>query len=503
MKASTENNDTYIESFIDRDIPIHKSARSVEAKWRKLDIVKWNRIGSRGRRVPVFPVALAGIAACLWLSASGQAGEKRPVVLKNAKIFTMGKAGVLENGMIVIRGARIEKIGPRLDIPPDAVVMDLAGRTVIPGLVGTASSLFLADRDRTIREEDLSFDADVLNGLDADDGAAGEVLRQGVTTVYLSSPAFRAIGGLGAVVKIKGKAGRPAEDVLRSSAGIEIKLDVQEDRKTSNLMRLIQYHKIRDAFVSAAEYAKTWDRYGKELAGYGTAIKDAKKNMGVQKPVKPERNEAYEVLLRAMKGEIPVRIEAHRADSILQAVRLAREFGLELVLLRAEEWPAVLLPEGSAISLLTHPWSDFRKSLMPGGKDGYRAEIMMTGQGDVFHSGFDMRLCEQGSPSKRDWKALSASRGLFALMPPDPFPCSARILRLSAALLVADGLSVEEALRTITVNAAKILGVFDRVGNLEEGKDADLVILDGEPLNTLSRIRTVMTDGLVVWDEKQ
>ena len=468
------------------------------------DVMIKKRVELRGRSGRRFPVFFGIVAACLWLQASGRAEEIKPVVLKNAKIFSMGKAGVLEKGMILIRGARIEKIGSSLDIPPDAVVMDLNGRTVIPGLVSTASSLFLSERDRMNRQEDASFDADVLKGLEADDGAVGDVLRQGVTTAYIASPGFKSIGGLGAVVKIKGKTGRPAEDILRPAAGIEMRLDILENQKTSNLIRLRQYHRIRDEFVSAVEYGKTWDQYKKDLAEYETAIKDVKAKNGAKEPVKPEKNEAHEVLLRAMKGEIPVRIEAHRADSIGHAVRLAGEFGLKLVLIKAEEGPDVLFPEeGVSVSLLTHPWADYRKSLMPGGKDGYRAEILQAGEGDFFFSGFDMRLYKEGPATKWDWKALSSSRNLFALMPPDSFPRSAPILRLSAAVLVAKGLSVEEALKTVTVNAAKILGVFDRVGSLEEGKDADLVILDGEPLNTLSRIRTVMTDGLVVWDEKQ
>jgi imidazolonepropionase-like amidohydrolase len=101
------------------------------------------------------------------------------------------------------------------------------------------------------------------------------------------------------------------------------------------------------------------------------------------------------------------------------------------------------------------------------------------------------------------WKELTKSEIPFALVPPDRFPLSARFIRFYASLLLSRSVSPEFALGAVTANAADILGVSDRVGSIEEGKDADLVVLDGEPLNSLAKIEMVFSDGKAVWERKR
>ncbi len=429
------------------------------------------------------------------------------VFLKNAKIYTMSAQGLLEKGMILIKDGKIEKIGPDIPTPSDAQVIDLSGKTIIPGIVCASSSLFLEEKDLQYSGEEKP-DTDILEGIHYFDPSSSQILKHGVTTVYISPVSFRFIGGLGAVVKVSsGESGKIK--ILKDKAALNIRLERLQDKKTSNVLRLTQYHRIRDQFKQAEEYRKEWADYIKKRNKYEDEKKklEEKKegepeNKPVKEPQKPKKDESKEILLQAMEKKIPVRFIVHRPDSILQALRLGQEFGLSIILERSEDWPYILdeLVEAS-VSLLSNPLLDYRKSLLPGGAKGYAAGFFQVKENDLFYS--DEESDRGLKPGKDSWGKLADSGIPFALVPPDRLPLSARFMRLYAAVLLSRGVSSEIALGAVTSNAAKILGVADRVGSLEEGKDADLVVLDGEPLNSLSKIDMVFRDGTAVWKRKR
>lgn len=450
----------------------------------------------------------------LFLSVSGLASDQ--VFLKNAKIYTMGVPGLLEKGMILIKDGKIEKIGPDIPTPSDAQVIDLSGKTIIPGMVCASSSLFLEEKDLQYSGEEKP-DTDILEGIHYFDPSSSQILKHGVTTVYISPVSFRFIGGLGAVVKVSsGESGKIK--ILKDNAALNIRLERLQDKKTSNVLRLTQYYKIRDQFKQAEEYRKEWADYIKKRKKYEDENKKleekkegedenkpAKKPPTAKKtkePQKPKKDESKEVLLQAMEKKIPVRFIVHRPDSILQALRLGQEFGLSIILERSEDWSYILDELGEAsVSLLSNPLLDYRKSLLPGGAKGYAAGLLQVKENDLFYS--DEESDRDLKPGKNSWGKLADSGIPFALVPPDRLPLSARFMRLYAAVLLSRGVSPEIALGAVTSNAAKILGVADRVGSLEEGKDADLVVLDGEPLNSLSKIYMVFSDGTAVWKRKR
>jgi imidazolonepropionase-like amidohydrolase len=437
-------------------------------------------------------------------------------LLKNAKIYTMGEPGVLEKGMILIKNGRIEMIGPEVMAPSDAKVLDLAGKIIIPGLVCASSSLFLEERDLHYPGEE-SPDVDILEGLHYFDPSIPKILEYGVTTAYISPVSFRSIGGLGAVVKVtSGESGRI--QILKDKAALNIRLERLEGKKTSNVLRLTQYHKIRDGFKQAQEYGKEWSDYRKKLKEYEDEKKElegkeeekpeerpVKKSPAAKKPKepkKPKRDEAKEILLLAMDKKIPVRFIVHRPDSLLQALQLGNEFGLNIILEEGESWPD-LLPElkEASVSLLSSPLLDYRKFLLPGGSKGYAAGLLPVNGDELFYS--DRESVSEAHPGRGSWEKLADSGIPFALIPPDRFPLSARFMRFYAAILSSHGLSFEFALGAVTANAAKILGVADRVGSLEKGKDADLIVLDGDPLDSLSKIEMIFVDGSTVWKRKK
>ncbi len=200
-----------------------------------------------------------------------------------------------------------------------------------------------------------------------------------------------------------------------------------------------------------------------------------------------------------MDKKFPVRIEAHRADSIHNALRLGEEFGLRIVLEKCEDWFKVL-PQltVASVSLLSNPLMDYRKSILPGGAKGYAAGLLKAKEEDFFYSGKESSGDSPSPKSTKNWSALGAGKIPLALIPPDNYPLSARYMRYYASLLVSQGLPEIEALKAVTSGPAEILGVSGRVGSLEEGKDADLVVLTGEPLNSLSKVEIVFVNGLKV-----
>jgi len=435
----------------------------------------------------------------IFLSVYGAASDQ--ILLKNAKIYTMGEMRILENGMILIKDGKIEKIGPDIPAPSGVQVFDLVGKTVIPGMVCASSSLFLENHDLQYSGEEKP-DTNVLEGLNYLDLHIPQVLKRGVTTVYISPVSFRFIGGLGAVVKvISGENGKI--QVLQENAALNFRLERLQDKKTSNVLRLTQYHKIRGLFKQAVEYRNEWAEYTGKLERYEDEKKklEEKEKAKQKEPQKPKKDEAKEILILAMDNKIPVRFIVHRPDAILQALQLGKEFGLSVILERGEEWPQLLheLAEAS-VSLLSNPLLDYRSYLLPGGTKGYPAGYFQVKETDLFYS--DKESVRGRDPGQESWGKLTDSKIRFALVPPDRFPLSAGFMRIYAAFLSSHGVSPEFALGAVTSEAAKILGVADRVGSLEEGKDADLVVLDGEALDSLSKVEMVFVDGTMAWEKK-
>jgi imidazolonepropionase-like amidohydrolase len=435
------------------------------------------------------------------------------ILLKNAKIYTMGAPGILSEGMILIKDGRIEKIGPDISVPSNVKVLDLSGKTIIPGLVCASLALFMEKKDLRHAGEE-SHDTDILEGIHYFDPQVPQILEHGITTAYISPVSFRSIGGLGAVVKVhSGEVG--SISILKDKAALNIRLDRLQDNKTSNVLRLIQYHRVRDQFKRAEEYRKEWTDYSKKLEKYEEENKKlevnkkeepkkkpAKKVPASKKPDKPKRDASKEILIRAMEKRIPVRFIVHRPDSILQAMRLSEEFGLRVILEQTEDWPQLLDEmDKASVSLLSNPVLDYRSFLIPGREKGYAAGFLQVQDGDLYYP----YKASAGAPqdSRSAWKELEGSGVPFALIPPDRFPLSARYIRFYAAVLLSHKVSREFALGAVTSSAAEILGVSERVGSLEEGKDADLVVLDGEPLNSLSKIEIVFSDGTTVWEKKR
>jgi imidazolonepropionase-like amidohydrolase len=451
----------------------------------------------------VIEVGLKSLGFCIsfltWVALQPGVAEQEYILLKNAKIYTMGSRGILEPGMLLIKGEKIEKIGQNISAPSAAQIIDLSGKTVIPGMISASSSLFLAGKDRAFLGDENP-DSDILEGLDYFDDSIPDIVSQGVTTVYISAVSFQTTGGLGAVVKLPAqKLG--AVEVLKGKAGLRLKLESLENKKTSSLLRLTQYQRVRDLFIQAQEYRKEWQKYEKRLSEYKESQKGGTGQTKLKEPEKPKRDEGKEIFLQAMEKKIPVRIEAHRPDAILNALRLGEEFSLRIILEKCEDWPKVLPQlKAASVSLLSNPLLNYQKYMLPGGAKGYAACLLNAKEEDFFYAGRELSSEHNARQSAKNWNDLAVAKIPLAVIPPDNYPLSARYLRYYASLLVAQGLPALEALKAATSTPANILGVSDTVGSLEEGKDADLVVLSGEPLNSLSRVEIVIVNGKSIED---
>ncbi|MCX7779562.1 MAG: amidohydrolase [Negativicutes bacterium] len=365
-------------------------------------------------------------------------------------ILTMNGPAI-EDGTILIRQGKIEAVG-KLAVPEGYRRLEAKGRVITPGLIDAhthlgvyAESLDWAGEDGNEASQPITPAMDVLDAIYPDDVGLADALGGGVTTVMVAPGSANPIGGQCVVIKTK-KQPTVEKMVVRRYAGLKIAFGenprrVYGEQKKMPYTRMATAALIRETFVKAQEY----------LAKKGD--KDHKTDLGL------------EAVGRVLRGEMPLRAHAHRADDIVTALRIAREFGVEIILEHATE--GHLIPEVLA-------------------ENGAKAVI-----GPNLTTRSKMELKERSFTTP----AVLAAHGVpFALMSDHPvLPCA--FLPVYAGLAARFGLAAEQALRAITIDAAELLGVADRVGSLEAGKDADIVIWTGHPLLLGSRPETVIIDG--------
>jgi imidazolonepropionase-like amidohydrolase len=420
--------------------------------------------------------------------ATAASSQERTVAIVGATILPIsGKP--ISNGTIVLHHGKIVAVGAKVGIPAGAKRIDGRGKTIIPGLVDARSSLFLSPDDLNTAG---TADRDALDGADFFDENARKTLARGVTTAYLAPGRRGAITGVGAVVKLRSATGIASDDkpgygrVLLSRAAVHATLGVSQTNRTTSLERLASYEALRSAFKAAQQYADSFARYDRALKRFEADQKSGatdpgddpfaeedpfggfgQQSRGPQKPTKPRAVPAQEILAKALRREIPVRIEAHRTDDIMNALRLADEFGLKLILERATEGASVASEIAKRRAAVV--WGP---TLISGLPDVDTLKHDPETGGRLSHAGLRLAFSPQG-------ETAAISRGLLE----------------NAAAAAGHGVSPTEALKAITLGAAEVIGVADRVGSLSVGKDADLVILSGNPWNPATKVVEVWVDG--------
>ena len=395
------------------------------------------------------------------------------LVLRPGRLFT-GHGTPLENGTVILQGGKIHAVGKDLAIPVGAVVLDLPGRTVIPGLIDSASRLMLAAGERSPGAAEQS----VLDSLDHYLPDTQEALRYGVTTVHLSPPGTGPIQGLGATLRPT-----PVHRILAKESALKVSLASQPET-SSTAQRYEAYQQIRAAFEAARQYQKAREKYRKDLAEFDARQKEtAKTGASPAEPQKVRMDRRNEVLLRALdpSNPLPVRIEAHTPDAIFLALKLAEDFKLRAILENATDGTgSAEAIAASKIPVIAGPM--------------FRYGIPQVDY--LNHSvGLPGALVRAGSP------LAIASFGDDRAG--HPGPGGTRFLLESAALACSGGLKPETALAAVTLEAARVLGLDKTHGSIEKGKAADLVVLSGDPFDPETVVERTILDGETVYERRK
>src|SRR5580704_12606305 len=370
----------------------------------------------------------------------------------------------IEGATILIRDGKIAAIGTGLEIPSHARVIDAAGKWVLPGFIEAHGHVDVheegegwAGSDSNELTEPVTAHVRALDAINPADLGFRDAVSGGVLAVNVNPGSGNPIGGQTAALKCWGRT--VDEMLLRAPAGMKSALGenpkrVYGERKQTPSTRLGTAAVIRGALVDAANYLARLD------AEQGKSEAD-------RKPV--DRDLKLEALAMVLRREIPWRQHCHRADDIATALRLAAEFGYDLVLDHCTEGYLLVDKIAAAgVPVVTGP--------------------LITARSKV-----ELRNRTLANPG------VLAAAGITVAIATDHPVVPIHLLVLQAALAVKEGMDREAALRAVTINPATIMRVDDRIGSLVPGKDADLVIWSGDPFDVMSRAEVAYVRGREVY----
>jgi imidazolonepropionase-like amidohydrolase len=406
----------------------------------------------------------------LWLVAATAAAAEKPkgLALVGATVLTVGPQGTLENATVLIENGRIAAVGRDVMVPAGVTRVDARGRYVMPGIIDAHSHTAI-DGDVNECSDSVTAEvriADVVNDADVD------IYRQlagGVTSVNVLHGSCNAIGGQNAVLKLRW--GQPPDALSFKEAPRGIKFALGENPKRANFRvpgqpprypgtRMGVEVVIREAFEEARAYARDWKDYERKL----------KARPRSETPLAPRKDLRLETLKDILSGKVLVHAHCYRSDEILMLIRVAEEFGFKV--------------------------RTFQHVL-----EGYKVagEIARHGAGaSTFSDWWAYKLeAHDAIPYNA---AIMAAHGVRVSMNSDSNELARRLYWEAAKAVKYGGVSENEALKMITLNPAWQLGVDDRVGSIEAGKDADLAVFSTHPFAPDARVEMTLVDGVVYFD---
>ena len=410
---------------------------------------------------------MALASAFAFAQAAGAAHHD--VLIKNATVMTVTH-GNIKNGSIYIKDGKIAAVGENVNAPADAIVtiIDAGGKYLTPGIVDSHSHIALDD-DVNEATSPITPHMMMKDAFDYQDKAIYRALAGGVTTSLLLHGSANMIGGQAVVIKHKYGASR--DDMLFPNAPRSIKFASGENpkrvyggRDQLPSTRMGNFAVQREALVQAQDYMREWDAYNEKVKRGDKDAKDA---------TPPKHDLKLEALADVLRGKIMVQIHIYRADEMLTEIAMAKEFGYKIRAfhhaLEAYKVADQLAANNIAIATFSDWW-------------GYKQEAW-----DAI-----------------PWNAtMSMRQGVRVAIKSDSEDYTRRLNQEAAKTMRYGGATEEEALKMITLNAAWIVGVDDRVGSIDVGKDADLVIWNGYPLSSYAVPEKVLIDGDVYFDRSQ
>ncbi len=373
---------------------------------------------------------------------------------RGARFYPVDSAPI-DEGVMLVEDGKIVGIGRDIEVPANAEVIDLAGKVVIPGLVDAHSHVGMwgdgegdASRDGNERPGPITAEVDAIDSVNPHHVSFQSCREGGVTSVMIHPGSGNAVGGLCFAAKTRGEV---VDDmVLKAPTGLKGALGENPKRggegKDSPKTRMGTAALIRDFFARAEEYGRKKER-GKD----------------------PDPDLALENGLRVLRGEIPFRVHAHRSDDIATAVRLCEELGIAFNVEHCT--------------------------------DGYMIAPFLAEKNVVAHVGPGLSSRGKVEVANRDERnaALLAEAGVKVCLVTDHPFLDVRYFMAYGGVAQKHGLSFSDTLRALTLSPAESIGVEDRVGSLAPGKDADFLVLAGEPFSYKSPVLSTYIEGVEVY----
>ncbi|WP_340587246.1 amidohydrolase family protein [Erythrobacter alti] len=399
----------------------------------------------------------AGLAVAL-LSSTAMAQD---IAVRGGQVWTMGPQGVIEDGVVVIEDGRIIAVGPASEITIPQGVQVLQAPIVTPGLVDAHSTVGLTgylnqpdDQDQLDDSAPVQPHLRAIDAYNPHDRLVQWVRELGVTTLHTGHGPGALVSGQTMVVKTRGNTVDAA--LVEDGTMIAANLGAWAlDQDSSPGTRAKQMAMLRQALVAAQGGADPEEDH----LGPGERDED---NPG-------RRDLVEEAFAQVLAGETPLMITANRMQDMQSALRLAEEFGFTVIIDGAADAHLMLdeLRE-AGVSIILHP-------------------TMARNEGELENAAFTTA-------------AVLAEAGiLFALQSGyEAYVPKTRVVLWEAGFAAGNGLTPQDALASVTIDAARIIGMDDRIGSLEVGKDGDLAMFDGDPFEYTSHATGVVIEGEVV-----
>jgi imidazolonepropionase-like amidohydrolase len=404
---------------------------------------------------------LLSLSTLAALAQSTPPAGPQDIVLKNATVMTASH-GTIEHASVWVHAGKIAQVGASVSAPATAVVVDGTGKWLTPGIIDPHSHSALSS-DVNEATSPVTPSMMMIDAFDNRDKALYQALAGGVTTELLLHGSANLIGGQAVV--IKNKFGLSRDAMLFPNAPRSIKFASGENpkrvygsRNQAPSTRMGNFEVMRQSFEDAKSYMATWDAYNAKVAK-----KDAS-------AVEPKKDLKLEALADVLRGKLYVQIHCYRADEFLTEEAIAHEYGYKIrAFHHALEMYKVadqIAPEDTAIATFSDWW-------------GYKDEAW-----DAI-----------------PWNAvMSMRKGVRVALKSDSNDHIRRLNSEAGKMVHYGGATEDEAIRMVTLNPAWIIGVDDRVGSIDVGKDADLVLWNADPLSNYAHAEKVYIDGDLFFD---
>jgi len=381
------------------------------------------------------------------------------LLIKNGIILTMA-GNVYDEGSILINGSKIERVSEKIDIDESNIdVIDAAGKWVMPGLIEAHCHIGILEEKKGIEGDDCNEMVEpitpYLKAIDAVnpmDAAFHNAIKAGITSVMVGPGSSNVVGGQFAFIKTTGRKIDDMKVLEPAAMKIAFGENPKKNYSNQNMMpttRMSIASMLRKEIESAIQYKKD---------------KDNNENF--------EKDYELDCWLPVLEKKIPMKAHVHRADDILTAIRIAKEYDLDITLDHCTEGHFIV--------------EEIKESGFP----------VIIGPTLASRNKIEVQYM--------DFKTVGIlnKAGILVAVTTDHPVSLIQYLPICAGLAVKEGLEMEEGLKAITINPAKICRVDNRVGSIEEGKDADIAIFDGNPMEVFTNTLYTIIDGKIVYERE-